>query len=61
MRVVISNLKVLHFKILNVGNLTLKSEFRKRPWLPLDLLLEAFHVIQVDMGISQGVNKLVWL
>lgn len=61
MWVVIGNFKVFHFKIFNIGYLAFELEFRKRSWLPLDLLLQSINVVQVDVSITKCVHKLVGL
>ena len=61
MRVIVGDFEVFHFKIINVRNLTLELKFWERSGLPLDLLLQSFNVVQVDVSITKCVNKLVGL
>ena len=55
--------KVLQAKVFqpfSLGAWT-NGQFRKWFWLTLQLDLERFNVVQVDVGIAQGMNKVTRL
>jgi IS1 family transposase len=55
--VVSNNLKVRKLKVVNVLLGRIDLELGKGSRLSLQLLLQSLHMIQVDMGIPDGVNE----
>ena len=57
-RLVSNYFEVRILKIINVLLLWIDLESGKGPRFPLQLLFQSIHMIQVDMGITNGVNKI---
>ena len=55
------NLEVVNGEVLNVFHLPFDEEFGKGFWVSCQLLLEGFHVVEVDVGIPKGVDELAGL
>jgi len=61
MRIVIDEFKVLELKIKQVFNICIEYHLRQGPWLSIQLLSRLFHVIQVEMHVTERMNEFTWL
>ena len=55
------NLEVVNGEVLNVFHFPFDDNFGEGFWFPFQLLLEGFHVVEVDVGIPKGVDELAGL
>ena len=55
------NLEVVNGEVLNIFHLPFDDEFGEGFWVPGQLLLEGFHVVEVDVGVPKGVDELAGL
>ncbi len=58
MRVVVQDLKVIRGELFNVVYFVLEANGGERSRLSRQLLLQGFHVVQINMAVAYHVNKL---
>ena len=57
MWVVVDQFEVLKLEVEDALHLRIDFHLRKCPWLTAKLELHLFQVVQIDMGIPQGMYK----